>query len=233
MNNNLFRIKIKERLNKLSSQDFENIQCWQIQEAANKAQLEWTRRQIYGYNARKEGAEQSSGIMDDLQRLIKHDTLSLVDKGIYWETETLPDDYLHYIRTDVFAKQECCPERRIIVYEVEEANISIILDNKDKGPSFEWGETVVTLRGNKLRVYTNNEFDITECHIIYYRKPQEIQFKDCVDIKTGTTFSKDQVCEFNDDVSEIIADQTAAILAGDIESLTQYQRETQAVQTNS
>ena len=233
MNNNLFRIKIKERLNKLSSQDYENIQCWQIQEAANKAQIEWTRRQIYGYNARKEGAEQSSGIVDDVQRLVKHDQLTLVDKGIYWETEELPADYLHYIRTDVFGKQECCPERRIIVYEVEEANISIILDNKDKGPSFEWGETVLTLRGNKLRIYTNDEFDVTKCHIIYYRKPQEIQFKDCIDISTGTTFSQDQVCEFNDDVAEIIADQTAAILAGDIESVTQYQRETQAVQTNS
>jgi hypothetical protein len=232
MNNNLLQIKIKERLNKLASLDYDNFECWQIQEAANKAQLEWTRRQLYGMNIRKEGDEQSSGLIDDLQRLMKHDNLPVVDKDIYY-TSDIPADYLHYVRTDVFGKQECCPERRFTVYEVEEANISIILNNKDKQPSFEWAETVSTRIDNKLRIYTNNEFDITQCHLIYFRKPREIQFNGCVNISTGQTFTADQECEFNDDVAEIIADNTAMILAGDIESITQYQREQQNVQSNS
>jgi hypothetical protein len=232
MNNNLLQIKIKERLNKLASLDYDNFECWQIQEAANKAQLEWTRRQLYGMNIRKEGDEQSSGLIDDLQRLMKHDNLPVVDKDIYY-TSDIPADYLHYVRTDVFGKQECCPERRFTVYEVEEANISIILNNKDKQPSFEWAETVSTRIDNKLRIYTNNEFDITQCHLIYFRKPREIQFNGCINISTGQTFTADQECEFNDDVAEIIADNTAMILAGDIESMTQYQREQQSVQSNS
>jgi hypothetical protein len=232
MNNNLLQIKIKQRLNKLASLDYDNLECWQIQEAVNKAQIEWTRRQLYGYNVRKEGAEQSSGLVDDLQRLMKHQLLTVTDKNIYYQAD-IPDDYLHYVRTDIFAKTECCPERRIVVYEVEESNISIILDNRDKQPSFEWGETVCTRINNKLRVYTNNEFDISKCHLIYFRKPQEIQFNGCIDIKTGFPFTQDQVCEFNDDVAEIIVDNAAMILAGDIESVTQYQREQQAVQTNS
>lgn len=232
MNNNLLQIKIKQRLNKLASLDYDNLECWQVQEAVNKAQIEWTRRQLYGYNIRKEGAEQSTGLVDDLQKLMKHELLATVDKGIFYQSD-IPADYLHYVRTDVFAKQKCCPARRMTVYEVEEANISIILDNKDKQPSFEWAETVATRMNNKLKVYTNNEFDITECHLIYFRKPIEIQFNGCIDIKTGTTFTADQECEFNDDVAEIIADATASILAGDIESVTQFQREQQAVQTNS
>lgn len=232
MNNNLFQIKIKQRLNKLASLDYDNLECWQVQEAANKAQLEWTRRQLYAINVRKEGAEQSSGLIDDLQKLMKHELLNTQDKGIFHQAD-IPTDYLHYVRTDVFAKQECCPARRMTVYEVEEANISIILDSKDKQPNFEWAETVCTRMNNKLKVYTNNEFDITECHLIYFRKPQEIQFNGCIDIATGTTYTADQECEFNDDVAEIIADNTAMILAGDIESVTQYQREQQNVQTNS
>ena len=144
MTNALLQIKIKQRLNKLASFDYDNIECWQIAEAFNKAQLEWTRRQLYGYNARKEGAEQSSGLIDDLQRLMISDRLTMTDKTTYW-TSTLPDDYLHYVRTDVFGKKECCPERRIIVYQVEEANISIILDDDNKQPDFDWGETVSTL----------------------------------------------------------------------------------------
>ena len=232
MNNNLLQIKIKQRLNKLASLDYDNFECWQIQEAVNKAQLEWTRRQLYALNSRRQGEEQSSGLVDDLQRLLVHESLNMTDKGIYYQTD-LPANYLHYVRTDVFAKKECCPERRVIVYEVEEANISIILDDKNKQPSFEWAETVSTIMTNRLKVYTNDQFDITQCHLIYYRKPVEVQFNGCVDIKTGTVFTADQECEFNDDVAEIIADNAAMILAGDIESVTQYQREQQSVQSNS
>jgi hypothetical protein len=233
MNNNLLQIKIKQRLNKLASLDYDNIECWQIAEAFNKAQIEWTRRQIRGVNIKKEGSEQSQGIVDDLQRLIKQDTLNMTDKVTYYQSETLPEDYLQFIRTDVFAKQECCPERRVIVYPVEEADISIILDNDNKKPSFEWSESVSTLMNNTLKVYTNDEFDVTECHLVYYRKPQPVQFTGCIDITTGFPFAQDQECEFNDDVAEIIVDQAVAILAGDIEAVNQYQRESQAVQQNS
>lgn len=232
MNNNLFQIKIKQRLNKLASLDYDNLECWQIAEAANKAQLEWMRRQLYAINVRKEGTEQSAGLVDDLQRLMKHQQVPMVDKDIYY-TGDIPDDYLHYVRTDVFGEKECCPRRRMTIYEVEEANISIILNDKNRQPSFEWAETVSTLINNKLRVYTNGEFKIPECYLVYYRKPKEIQFSGCVDPKTGNAFSADQECEFNDDVAEVIADNTAMILAGDIESVTQYQREQQNVQSNS
>ena len=232
MNNNLLQIKIKQRLNKLASLDYDNLECWHIQEAVNKAQIEWVRRHLYGYNARKEGAEQSSGIVDDLQKLMVHKQLPTKSNEIYDYAE-IPKDYLHFVRTDVFAKTDCCPERRIVVYQVEEANIAIILDNDQKGPSWDWAETVSTIMDNKLKIYTNNQFTITECHLIYFRKPREIQIKGCINISTGLPYSADQECEFNDDVAEIIVDQAASILAGDIESLIQYQREEKAVQTNS
>lgn len=233
MNNNLLQIKIKQRLNKLASLDYDNLECWQIAEAFNKAQLEWTRRQMYGMNIRKEGAEQSSGLIDDLQRLMKSDLLNLTKKDLYYRSTSLPEDYLHYVRTDVYAQQECCPERRMTVYQVEEANISIILNNKDKQPNFEWAETVSTFVDNNIRIYTNNKFDVSKCYLVYFRKPQEVQFAGCIDINTGFPFSKDQICEFNDDVAEILCDNAAMILAGDIESLTQYQRDQQSIQSNS
>lgn len=233
MNNNLLQIKIKQRLNKLASLDYDNLECWQIAEAFNKAQIEWTRRQMYGYNIRKEGAEQSSGLIDDIQKLMKSELLIMNKKDLYYKSNDLPSDYLHYVRTDVYGQQECCPERRMTVYEVEEANISVILNNKDKQPSFEWAETVSTLINNNLRVYTNNEFEISKCYLVYFRKPVEVQFTGCIDITTGFPFTQDQVCEFNDDVAEIIVDNAAMILAGDIESMTQYQREQQSVQSNS
>ena len=60
MLNSTITIKIKQRINKLDSQDYDNIECWQIVESFNKAQVEWTRRQLHGGNQYKEGDEGST-----------------------------------------------------------------------------------------------------------------------------------------------------------------------------
>ena len=233
MNNNLLQIKIKQRLNKLASLDYDNIECWQIEEAFNKAQLEWVRRMMYGLNLRKEGTEQSAGLIDDLRVLMKAEALSPVDRKMFFEA-TLPSDYLYYVRADVFAMTECCPDkRRMTVYEAEEANMSVLLNSDTKGPSFEWAETLSTLVGDKIRVYTNEEFQISDITLTYYRVPRPVQFLGCVNPSTGTVYSANQECEFKDDIAEVLVDQAAAILAGDIESMNQYQRESQEVQKNS
>lgn len=234
MNNNLLQIKIKQRLNKLSSLDYDNIECWMVQEAFNKAQLEWVRRMIYGINMRKEGSEQSTGLVDDLRILMKSvELLPISDMKTFFEA-TLPADYLYYVRTDVYANSECCPDKRkMVVYEAEEANMGVLLNSDTKGPSFEWAETLSTLVGDKIRVYTNGKFDITDIGLVYYRLPRTVQFQGCANASTGQVFTINQECEFKDDIAEILVDQTAAILAGDIESMNQYQRESQEVQKNS
>lgn len=233
MTNNLLQIKIKQRLNKLSSMDYDNIECWMIQEAFNKAQLEWVRRQMYGLNTRKEGTEQSTGLVDDLQRLMDSKILSGVKARAYYEIE-LPNDYLYFVRVDAFGKKECCPDdRRMTVYQAEEANMGVLLGSDTKGPSFEWGETLCTLVGDKVRVYTNDEFDLKNITLVYYRKPVEVRFLDCANPNSGGTYDVPVQCEFKDDIAEILVDEAAAILAGDMESITQYQRQSQEVQTNS
>lgn len=233
MNNDLLQIKIKQRLNKLASFDYDNIECWQIQEAFNKAQLEWVRRQIYGINSRQQGSEESTGLVDDLQVLLKSQSIQPVDKKYYYYGE-LPEDYLYYVRVDAAAASDCCPDkRRMVIYQTEEANMGVLLTSDTKGPSFEWAETLATLVGNTVRVYTNDEFDIVELTLTYFRKPTEVEFKDCINPKTNSFNFKDVECDFKDDIAEIIVDQAAAILAGDIESMSQFQREQQSVQTNS
>ena len=69
--------------------------------------------------------------------------------------------------------------------------------------------------------------------LTYYRKPREVSFINCINPSTGNIITTDIVLEFKDDICEIIIDEAAAILAGDIESMTQYQREIQNSQRNS
>ena len=232
MNNNLLQIKIKQRLNKLASYDYDNLECWQIQEAINKAQLSWVRRQVNGLNLKKEGSEQSTGLIDDLQVLLRHKELSPLNRDSFYEAP-LPADYLYYVRVHAMAKTDCCPPRRLTVYEAEEANVSVLLNSHTMKPDFEWAETFSTLMDNNLRIYTDGKFNLSLCELIYFRHPREVRFLNCVNPRTGVAYTEEQTLEFKDDVADIMIDEAAAIISGDIESINQYQRHSQEVQKNS
>lgn len=232
MLNSTIVIKIKQRVNKLDSQDYDNIECWQVVEAFNKAQVEWARRQLHGINLTKEGDEGSTRRKDDLHVLLVTQNLNAVDAGIYYDGN-IPADYLQWKRVDVFAKKDCCDNRRMTVYLAEEGNLNQLLRDKAKQPSFEWAETFATLKGNKVNIYTNNEFDIDSASLIYYRQPRKIQILGCVDPYTNIQTTQEVESEFKDDIIELIIDEAASILAGDIESGNQFSRGTEGAERNN
>ena len=232
MLNSTIEIKIKQRLNKLDSQDYDNIECWQIVEAFNKAQVEWARRQLHGINITKEGDEGSTRRKDDLQVLLNTEALSLTDKEYYYFGK-LPEDYLQWKRVDAYAKQDCCDKRRMTIYFAEEGNLSLLLRDKLKQPSFEWGETFATLIDGEVHVYTNEQFQLESASLTYYRQPIKIQIQDCVDPYTGIQSTQNVECEFKDDIIEVIIDEAVAIIAGDIESGNQFSRGTEAAERNN
>jgi hypothetical protein len=225
MNNNLVQLKFKERLNKLSSMDYDNIECWQVQEAFNKAQIEWVRRQLHGLTTKKENPEQSINMIDNLQILLTDlPFTSLVKRSTYYETPSIPSDYLHFVRVAATATTECCADRVMSVYLGEEANVEALLSDSFKQPDFDWGETFCTVIGNKIRIYTDNKFDVSAARLVYYRKPRNIGFQYCANVDTGGAYSSEVTCELKDDIIEIIIDEAVAILAGDIADINNYQR---------
>jgi hypothetical protein len=232
MLNSTITIKLKQRLNKLDSQDYDNIECWQVVEAFNKAQVEWVRRQLHGINITKEGDEGSTRRKDDLHVLLVTENLNAVDAGIYYDGN-VPADYLQWKRVDVFAKKDCCDKRRMTVYLAEEGNLNQLLRDKAKQPSFEWAETFATLKGTKVNIYTNDEFEIDSASLIYYRQPRKIQILGCVDPYTNTQTTQEVESEFKDDIIELIIDEAASIIAGDIESGNQFSRGTQGAERNN
>lgn len=127
MNNNLLQLKLKQRLNKLSSMDYDNIEAWQMQEAFNKAQVEWVRRQVHGNNPTKEGDEQTRQRIDDLQILLKTYKLEGKMYPTYFEADLMPRDYMSFKRVSTLAVSECCPEERIMdIYLAEEADADLL-----------------------------------------------------------------------------------------------------------
>ena len=154
MENSTAFIKLKQRLNKLDSQDYDNIECWQFIEAFNKAQIEWCRRNLHGGNMYKEGDELSKKRIDDLQPLLIEYTLTGTTTDEYFQTDNFPEStYLEFKRVSTQAKDECCEPRSMTVYLAEEANVPLILRDPLKNPSFEWGETFCTMLNNTIRIY--------------------------------------------------------------------------------
>lgn len=234
MNNETLRIKLKQRLNKLSSNDYDNIENWQIIEAFNKAQLEWCRRQLHGNNLYKEGDEMSKRRIDDLQILLTELNLTGTQTDLYFQTNNFPENYMEYKRISTNATSECCTTpRSMTVYLAEAANVDLYLRDDNKKPDFDWGETFCTFINNTIRIYRNENFNIVNPKLTYYRLPRYIQFVGVLNPYTGTVSVNDVICEFKDDIVELILDDTAALIAGDIADFNQMQREQQSAERNN
>tara|TARA_R110000751_G_scaffold274587_1_gene375474 strand:+ start:1614 stop:2318 length:705 start_codon:yes stop_codon:yes gene_type:complete len=234
MNNNTLLIKLKQRLNKLDSQDYDNIECWQFVEAFNKAQVEWCRRNLHGGNMYKEGDELSKKRIDDLQPLLIELSLTGTSTDDYFESDNFPvDTYLEYKRVGTDAQTECCPARDMTVYLAEEANVPLLLRDPLKNPDFEWGETFCTMINNTIRIYRNADFTIVNPILTYYRQPVYIEILNCVDPYTGLVSTVNIDCEFKDDLAEVMLDDAASIIAGDIENTYQQQRAQAAAERNN
>jgi hypothetical protein len=155
-------IKIRLRLNKLHSSDYDNIPDWVAMEAINKAAGEWVRRQIHGINQTQEGDEETRVKIDDLQYLLKPEKLGGVNKKDYFESKALPLDYMDYKSLYPIVTKGQCIKVPLHTTLVEEANVSDYLNDWAMQPSFDWNQTFHTLVGNKIRVYTNSDFHVNE-----------------------------------------------------------------------
>ena len=234
MNNQILRLKLKQRLNKLSSNDYDNLENWQIIEAFNKAQVEWVRRMLHGNNLYKEGDELSKRRIDDLQILLTELPLVGTSNDQYFQTTNFPPaNYLEYKRVSTNAVTECCPDpRSMTVYLGEVANVDLYLRDPLKRPDFEWGETFLTMINNTIRIYLR-EFTLANPVLTYYRQPRRIEFAGVLNPYTGTISAVDVTSEFKDDIVELILDDTASLIAGDIENFNQMQREQQSAERNN
>lgn len=226
MTNQLLQTKVTQRLNKLSSFDYGNIECWMIAEAFNKAMDAWVSRQLEGINQTRSTAEGSIRSIDKLQVILKQAPLTMVASadGTYWEA-ALPSDYTEWSRVSANATdlQGCCPPRKLKIFLGEEADIDLVLLDKNRRPSYEWAETIGTIIGGNIRIYTNSCFNIDTPSLTYYRRATHIQIAGCTNPDTGLPVTTDVICEFPNNVVETIIDEAAAILADDMDNYNKMQ----------
>ena len=234
MKNKTIQLKVRERLNKASSNDYDNIECWQVVEAFNKGMVQWCRRQIVGTNNHKTGDEQNTRRIDDLNVILKDEEITLTDGGLFYESGKLPSDFFEFKRVDADNEDCDCPTPKVFsTYLAKEGNVNMLLRDENKKPSQSWGETFCTLIDFKLRIYTNGEMAFPKAKLTYYKQPIRIQITGCNDPYTLVTSTTDVECEFKDDVVELLIDEAVKILAGDIESFNANGLADQSVEINN
>lgn len=233
MDNVLIQVKTKERLNKRSSEDYDNLESWQIAEAFNKAQIELVRRQIHGNNQRQEGDESTKMMIDDMQRILIETNMTLTAFPLYHETGALPANYFYFKRISVESTSDCCDNRGMRVHLEEVADVDELLADELSKPSIEWGQTFCTMSNNRTKIYTNGDFTLDNAVLHYYRRPIDIEILGAVNPSTDVVYTVDVPCEFKDDFVELIIDEAVSILAGDMELFNTHQRTKQAATQNN
>ena len=151
-----------------------------------------------------------------------------------WNFEISAEDYLEFKRISAYASNECCTNNLpMSIYLSEEANVNLVLRDALKRPDYDWAETFFTMLGNKIRIYRNADFSIVDPVLTYYKRPRYIEITGVLNPYTGVVSTIDVESEFKDDIVELILDETAAIIAGDIDNFNQAQREQQAAERSN
>jgi hypothetical protein len=228
----LLQIKFQQRLNKLASQDFDNIESWQIVEAYDKAELQVVRDLLDGKTLKRDGQGSSLFSVTDLQPLITpNHTLNGTDQGDYFVSLPLPENFMQWVDVSVKAQSGCCPgeKRNLTCWLVPIEKKSLWEKDESFKASFYFAETFAYLASNQIHICQQDEFKVCEAVLSYYRLPRGIQIAGTISPSTGKMAIKDTLPELKDDLVELIIDQAVAIIAADTENWNQAQRAGQNV----
>jgi hypothetical protein len=213
MKSSIALLKIRERLNKRSSQANKFVKNEAIQETVNKVVLERIRKIA-------KNSEDTETSVSDLQVLLKSESLSGKMQDVYFETTKIPTDYFKHINVSPLAEKDGCLGS--ITSDLrEESSSKLLLADWSSQPSWDFDQTFHTLFNNKIRVYHNKDFVINKATLTYYKQPKYIRFPKT--FQYDGLPAKDETWEFKDDFCELIIDDAVLVIAADIESKSVYQ----------
>lgn len=216
-------LQIENGLNKLSSSDYQNIPAWKMEEAVNIEVVNMVRRKL----PKKETTTKD---VDDLQVLLKTKTLAGINKNDHFISNKLPSDYFGYSRVTPICNKGNCKTIKIPSSLLEDGNVDELLTDYNSSPSFDFEQCFHILADNRVKVYHNNDFEVKEITLNYYKRPQYITFPGQ---GADGTLHKDMVWEFKDDVAGLIIEGAIKLLAVNIESINRAQFAQQELQNNN
>jgi hypothetical protein len=233
--------KIDQRLNKLSTNEHQQIQLEDKILALNEAQIKLIKQKIDNISTVSQmGLDSFKKRYEDLQSLIisyndgelplelKNEELHEYRADIH---ELMPK-YMFYIDSYVLANKGRCKDRKIWINRdlAKHGDLQFILNNDHYKPSFEYQETFNLLSSDEISIFTDGTFIPTKICVSYMRYPVYIDKTGY--IKFDGTPSTDVDCELETYLEDELLDLTVQNLAMFTENQSAVQNAAYRIQTN-
>jgi hypothetical protein len=233
--------KIDQRLNKLSTNDHQQINLEDKILALNEAQIKLIKQKVDGFSVVSGmGMDSFKKRYEDLQRLViqyNHQPLTLTEtnKEIHqWTTsiDVLLPKYMFYIDSYILADKGRCKGRKIWINRdlAKHGDIQFIINNEHYKPSFEYQETFNSISSDEISVFTDGTFIPTDLYISYMRYPDYIDKAGYIGF--DNIASVDRNCELESYLEDELLDLTVQNLAMYTENQSAVQSATYRIQTN-
>jgi hypothetical protein len=233
--------KIDQRLNKLSTNEHQQIQLEDKILALNEAQIKLIKQKIDNISTVSQmGLDSFKKRYEDLQSLVvayNEGVLPLTIKNPelnQWKANIhlLEPKYMFYIDSYVLADKGRCKDRKIWINRdlAKHGDLQFILNNTHYKPSFEYQETFNFLSSDEISIFTDGTFIPKTINISYMRYPVYIDKEGY--IKFDGTPSTDQDCELETYLEDELLDLTVQNLAMYTENQSAVQNAAYRIQTN-
>ena len=233
--------KIDQRLNKLSSNEHQEIQLEDKILALNEAQIKLIKTKFSGTSGGSGlGFDAFKKRYQDIQNLVvdfneNSLTLKEVDTNLnQWEAELskLNPKYMLYADAYVLADKGDCKNRIIWINKdlVKHGDIQLLLKSDDYKPSFEYQETFNSITNDKFAIFTDGTFTPKSVELMYIKYPDYIDKAGYVNFDGEDSINKDS--ELEDYLEDELLDLAVANLADFTENVSAAQTARNRSQTN-
>jgi hypothetical protein len=231
--------KIDQKLNKLSTNEHQQIPLEDKILALNEAQIKLIKQKVDGQSTVSGlGLDAFKKRYEDLQRLVvNYKDLSLVLKNAKLnqyaaDLSLLTPKYMFYVDSYVIATKGLCVDRQVWINKdlSKHGDLSLLLNNDHYKPSFEYQETFNSLSSNEMSIYTDGTFTPSKLWVSYMRYPVYIDKVGYV--KFNGTLSTNQDCELETYLEDELLDLTVQNLAMYTENQSAVQSSVYRIQTN-
>ncbi len=233
--------KIDQKLNKLSTNEHQQINLEDKILALNEAQIKLIKQKVDGWSTVSGlGMDAFKKRYEDLQSLVityNNQPLTLTLKNAelnqwFANLHSLVPKYMFYIDSYVIADKGRCTGRKIWINRdlAKHGDLQFCLNNVHYKPSFEYQETFNFLSSDEISIFTDGTFIPKTINISYMRYPEYINKAGYVMLDGLPSF--DQDCELELYLEDELLDLTVQNLAMYTENQSAVQSSIYRIQTN-
>lgn len=238
---NTLLYKIDQRLNKLATNEHQEIPLEDKILALNEAQIKLIKTKVAGMSVpNRLGMDAYRKRYQDIENLVidyKDNSLSLIetDTNLHqWDAtiDKLDPKMMLFADAYLLADKGRC-KNHIIWLNMEltkRGDVQFLMNNSHYKPSFEYQETFGSMSTGKMSVFTDGTFTPKKLHIMYIKYPAYIDKAGYVDFDGTASVTRD--CELVEYLEDELLDLTVQNLADYTENMSANNSSRMRSQTN-